>query len=579
MQVLTRKTGVLERLLLLDRLRAVYEEAAGRGQGAAIFGHLLDLLKVRPRISARDLARIPREGPVVTVSNHPFGLLEGPVLGSLLSGIRPDCKFLCNSLLAAMPEIGRHCILVDPFGGPRAIAANLRGLRESIAWLKGGGMLAVFPAGEVAHVDWKHRAITDPPWNENIARIIRLTGATVVPLYFDGANSALFQLLGLLHPHLRTAMLPYEFLNKEDAVVDVRIGGPIPENKLASFSDDRQLIEYLRERTYLLRGRKTPSQVHSTQRQEKITAPGNTAEMSAEIAALEGSSLLLEQGEFQVFLERSRQIPALMREIGRLREVTFRQNGEGTGKAIDLDTFDAHYLQLFVWNREKREIVGAYRLGAADDILSRYGKRGLYTHTVFAYRSAFLEQIGPALEMGRSFVRREYQKSYAPLLLLWKGIGRYVSQNPRYRVLFGPVSISNDYAPASRQLMLEFLKSYCHSPNLSKLVRPRSPLRLRPRATPIVRLTGGEREQDIDDLTALIADIEADGKGVPILLKQYLNLGGKVVGFNLDARFSNALDGLIVVDLTRTGTRLLERYMGKEGARRFESYHARREAS
>jgi putative hemolysin len=181
--------------------------------------------------------------------------------------------------------------------------------------------------------------------------------------------------------------------------------------------------------------------------------------------------------------------------------------------------------------------------------------------------------------MGRSFVRREYQKSYAPLLLLWKGIGRYVSQNPRYRVLFGPVSISNDYAPASRQLMLEFLKSYCHSPNLSKLVRPRSPLRLRPRATPIVRLTGGEREQDIDDLTALIADIEADGKGVPILLKQYLNLGGKVVGFNLDARFSNALDGLIVVDLTRTGTRLLERYMGKEGARRFESYHARREAS
>jgi putative hemolysin len=301
--------------------------------------------------------------------------------------------------------------------------------------------------------------------------------------------------------------------------------------------------------------------------------------MSAEIAALEGSSLLLEQGEFQVFLERSRQMPALMREIGRLREVTFRQNGEGTGKAIDLDTFDAHYLQLFVWNREKREIVGAYRLGAADDILSRYGKRGLYTHTVFAYRSAFLEQIGPALEMGRSFVRREYQKSYAPLLLLWKGIGRYVSQNPRYRVLFGPVSISNDYAPASRQLMLEFLKSYCHSPNLSKLVRPRSPLRLRPRATPIVRLTGGEREQDIDDLTALIADIEADGKGVPILLKQYLNLGGKVVGFNLDARFSNALDGLIVVDLTRTGTRLLERYMGKEGARRFESYHARREAS
>lgn len=571
-------SSALERVLLLDRLYDVYEKARSRGDERNIFDHLLDLLKVRPLVSRRDIERIPKEGPVVAVANHPFGLLEGPILGSLLAGVRPDHKFMVNSLMAAMPEISRHCILVNPFGGPAALTANLRGLRESIIWVKRGGMLSVFPAGEVAHVDVKARAVTDPPWSESIARVIRLAGASVVPLYFDGMNSALFQLLGMLHPNLRTAMLPYEFLNKQDATIEVRIGNAIPARKIADFGNDRELIEYLRQRTYLLKDRKETRSVRVRVKQEEIIAAASTSELERELDVLDSSHTLLEQGEFQVILARSREIPAIMREIGRLREITFRQNGEGTGKAIDLDTFDAHYLQLFVWNREKREVVGAYRLGASDEILVRYGKRGLYTHTVFSYRRAFLERIGPALEMGRSFVRREYQRNYAPLLLLWKGIGQYVARNPRYRVLFGPVSISNEYAPTSRRLMVEFLKAYCHSDDLSRLVRARTPFRLRPLLRTAASMGAAAREWDIDDLSTLIADIETDEKGVPILLKQYLKLGGKLVSFNVDSRFADALDGLIVVDLTRTDSRLLERYMGKEGVKVFRDFHSQRAA-
>jgi putative hemolysin len=580
--------SALERVLLVDRLFEVYERAVVHNPKASVFDNLLDLLHVHAEVSAHDLTRIPREGPVVVVANHPFGLIEGPILGSLLMPVRPDTKFMCNSLLGAMPEIGRHCILVNPFGGGDAVKENLSGLKEAIACLRKGGMLAVFPAGEVAHMDVRRREIVDPAWNDSIARIARRTGAAVIPMFFDGANSPLFQVLGLIHPKLRTAMLPHEFLNKQHTTIELRIGNPIPAKKIATFEGDRELIEYLRKRTYLLKNRKDPPRKKFSRvfrgwaHQDELTkivdaAPAELLE--TEVASLGARHLTADQGEYAVYLARAAEIPNVMREIGRLREVTFRQNGEGTGKALDIDAFDSYYLQLFVWNREANEVVGAYRLGPSDEILAGFGRKGLYTSTVFAYKREFLERIGPALEMGRSFVRVEYQKSYAPLLLLWKGIGRFVSRNPRYKVLFGPVSISNEYGATSRQLMVDFLKAYCHSDDLARLVRARSPFRRRPGKDLGPALVSTRAEWDIEELSALVADIETDQKGVPVLLRQYLKLGGKLVSFNVDPNFADALDGLIVVDLAKTDVRVLERYMGKDAARAFLGFHSRRAAS
>lgn len=573
-------------MLLLDRLSDLFDEVHETPGPGSFCARVLDSLNVQPSVSAVDLSRVPKQGPVVAVANHPFGGIEGTILGSILPSIRPDVKIMTNFLVAELVDLRDLCIFVDPFGGKDSIKANQKGLRESFEWLRKGGMLVVFPAGEVAHLDLKQRQITDPAWNQNVARMARRTGAAVVPMYFRGGNSALFNILGLVHPRLRTAMLPHEFLNKQHATIELRIGNPISPKKFAAFPDDRDLIRHIRHRSYLLQGRQNKRQPLSPPFLRKrigpmvftpVIPPVAASDLKAEVERLSPDHFLAESGELTAVLASAYEIPQALREIGRLRELTFRLTGEGTGKSIDLDGFDAHYLHLFLWHKEAGEVAGAYRLGPTDRIVSRFGKKGLYTNTLFDYQAAFLNRIHPALETGRSFVRPEYQKSYAPLLLLWKGIGQYVVRNPQYKVLFGPVSISNEYNAASRQLMVTFFEMYTRSDDLARLVRARSPFRIRPIRA--LQGIGAELHSmavwDIEELSALIADIETDQKGVPILLRQYLKLGGKLVGFNVDPHFANALDGLIVVDLAKTDPRVLDRYMGKSGAASFLAYHQR----
>lgn len=578
--------GALQRVLLLDRMMEMYAQIQQMPGDRSFSEKLLTCLEVEPRISPLDFSRIPKEGPVVVVANHPFGLIEAAILAAILPTIRPDVKIMSNFVVSTFTEVRDLCIFVDPFGGQESVKANQKGIRDCIQCLRQGGMLVVFPAGEVAHLDLRQRQITDPPWSEMIARLARIGRASVLPMYFRGSNSALFHILGAIHPRFRTAMLPHEFLNKQHTAIELRVGNPIGLKKLQSFADDASLIRYLRHRTYLLEGREsyakpTPGKLaflrrrtHKTALQPVIAAV-DAEVLAAEVGSLAKEHFLAESGDLTAVLARAHEVPACLREIGRLRELTFRQTGEGTGKSIDLDEFDAYYRHLFIWNKETREVVGAYRLGASDEILNRFGTKGLYTNTLFAYKRAFVDRIGPALEMGRSFVRAEYQKNYAPLLLLWKGIGKFVARSPRYKVLFGPVSISNEYNPASRQLIVKFLETYSQCEDLAKLVRARSPFRTRPLRVleDLNEDLNGAAVWDIEELSALIADIETDQKGVPVLLKQYLKLGGKLLAFNLDSHFADALDGLIVVDLTQTDARVLERYMGKEGAAGFMGYH------
>lgn len=293
--------------------------------------------------------------------------------------------------------------------------------------------------------------------------------------------------------------------------------------------------------------------------------------LKAEVEALPGDQLLAASGHFRVHSARAGQIPWCLQEIGRLRELTFRAAGEGTGRASDIDLFDTYYLHLFVWDAKAEAIVGAYRMGLADEILARYGKRGLYTQSLFKYGSRVLRTLNPAIELGRSFVRPEYQRNFAPLLLLWRGIGRFVARSPRYAVLFGPVSISNSYEPQSRRLIVEYLKANSVEAGLARHVKPRHPFHAgKPADRDGADLSG---LGDIEDLSRAIERIEPDHKGVPILLKHYLKLGGRVLGFNTDEQFGDALDGLILVDLRASDPRILARYMGEEGAAGFLAYH------
>jgi putative hemolysin len=290
--------------------------------------------------------------------------------------------------------------------------------------------------------------------------------------------------------------------------------------------------------------------------------------LRAEVEALPADQHLVTSGHFSVHCARAEQFPCCLQEIGRLRELTFRAAGEGTGKAADVDHFDAYYLHLFVWDTQTESIVGAYRLGLADEIVSRHGRRGLYTQSLFRYGDRVLQAMSPAIELGRSFVRAEYQRSFAPLMLLWRGIGQFIVQHPQYAMLFGAVSISNDYEPASRRLIVDYLSANNIESNLARHVKPRRPFRSRWAAArddaEIAALN------DIEDVSRMV---KRDSKGVPILLKQYLKLGGRLLAFSADEKFSDALDGLIMVDLRASDPRVLARYMGKEGATAFLSHH------
>ncbi|HVT90587.1 MAG TPA: GNAT family N-acyltransferase [Tepidisphaeraceae bacterium] len=564
-----------ESALALDLLNELYAECSiGSPPYKEFIGRVLQYLRVRWHIKPEELARIPKSGPLVVVANHPFGALEGLVLGAILSEVRDDVKVMANFLLGRITELRDLFIFVDPFEKSDSAAANVSPLRQSLRHLQAGGVLAVFPAGEVASFKLRTRQIVDPPWNTTVARIIQKCRCPVLPIYFDGRNSLLFQCLGLLHPRVRTAMLAREVFNLRGTRIISRVGSPIPFRRIEHFAKDQELIDYLRQRTYLLKHRhetQVSLQPQSDVGFETIIEPIPSPLLEAEVQALPPRQLLVEADDCGVYHARAAQIPNILRELGRLREITFRATGEGTGKACDIDQFDQQYVHLFVWNKPNREIVGAYRLGPTDEILDSSGKRGLYTSTLFECKTALLRHITPALEMGRSFVRAEYQKSFSPLLLLWKGIGHYVVQNPRYKFLFGPVSISNTYQSVSKQLMVRFLKAHHCPPDLVDLVQARNPFRLG-------RIAGLDRSavrliRDSDDVSELVGEIEPQHKGIPVLLRQYLKMGAKLLAFNVDPHFADCVDALMVCDLSKTDTRLLDRYMGKEGRQSFILHH------
>lgn len=545
----------------LRKMQALHSELLAMGGAVPIAERLLQRLGVTYTVSETDLQNIPRRGPAMLLVNHPFGILEGAVLATLLSRLRPDVKFLANGALTAIPQICDLLIPVDPVAGTAAVNRNIRGLKQALRFVEGGGLLVVFPAGEVSHLQWKQkqRQVADGDWSPSIARLAALAGRrapemAVIPAHVPGANSLLFQLAGLIHPRLRTALLIRELLNKRQMRVSVRVGSSVPAAKLLSIPTDQERIAYMRWRSYLLASREK-HKCATGARPKPVAGAADPLDLAREIDSLPAGCLLAASGPLSTYLAHGSQLGAVLGEIGRLREITFRAAGEGTGKPRDLDGFDEHYLHLFVWNQDKKEVVGAYRLARTDHVQS------LYTGTLFQYGDEFLRRMGPALELGRSFVRPEYQKSFAPLLLLWKGIGRYVARNPQYKVLFGAVSISNQYQSISRELMVSFLERHALLPDWMGLVSTRNPLRISGAAA----ATG----LDIDDLSAVVSDIEPSRAGVPVLLRQYLKLGGKLLGFNVDRKFSNALDGLILVDLTKTETKLLERYLGKAEAAQF----------
>jgi putative hemolysin len=536
---------------------------------AAIASAALQKLAVRYQHESGDLDAVPRSGRIIFVANHPFGALDGLIAIALLGALRPDLKVFANEDLCALRELAPMLLPIEALGRQRA-KRNVQTMRHAMRWLEDEGALMMFPAGEVSHFDARARCVTDPPWSRAVAMLARKTRAAVVPVHITGENRLLFQVAGFLHPLLRTRMLPGELSRRAGSLVPVRIGAPLPFGRLRTFGSDEALAAHLRVTTYLLAPRKARDAGARVAAKERRVHPlalcGAPADCASEVARLPAAQRLLEAGESDVYCAEPGAIPHLLDEIGRLRELTSRAAGEGTGRARDLDAFDERYEHLFLWNREREEVVGAYRIGRVDEIRQRAGRRGLYTAGLFRYRGPFFQLLGPALELSRSFVRPEAQCSYAPLLTLWRGLGEYLARHPRYLRLLEPVSIGSHYSELSRQLLVEFLRSHCLDPLLAMFVRPANPV---PRE-PLVRTLAAEVSMlgHLDALEALVEDIEPDRKGVPALLRQYLKLGGRMLAFNVDPASSDSIDCLLMADLRQTDPRVLRRYLPEHAVAR-----------
>lgn len=567
----------LERALKLDFLNWVYDSVTSRSAERHFSDRCLDVLGINYKFSEELLTRIPQTGPLVVVANHPFGAIDGIILNSLLRRVRSDVKLLGTTMLSRMPAYAPDFFFVDNFSTKEAAAKNVGSMKAAMRWVRDGGVLGVFPSGEVSHLTLKTLQVSDPEWIPGIGRLIQKTGAAVLPIFFDGRNSDLFQFLGLIHPRLRTAWLAREVERARHTTVALRIGSLIPAGKIESFDDAKEMVSYLRMRTYILRaqGPAQASRLPASRNESPdlpIVAAQSSDALASEIDALPAEQTLLTSGEMCAIFGRTSQLPLVVKELGRLREITFRKVGEGTGRSIDLDQFDDYYIHLFAWNRAKKELIGAYRLGPTDEILPRFGKEGLYTTTLFKYHEHLLQQLTPALELGRSFVRPEYQKNYAPLMLLWKGIGQFVVRYPRYKMLFGPVSISAEYKSLSKQLLMAFLQMNRYVPNLAKLVKPRNPPR-GAKFRDLEHTLPSRVVRDMDEVNDLVAEIESDRLSMPILLRQYLKLNAKLLGFNVDPDFGDVLDGLMLCDLTKVERQMMIRYMGRENAATFLAHH------
>jgi putative hemolysin len=542
---------VLMTVLRINKLNKLYEEIS-HNKGMDFIDALIDKLSLEYELSDEELAKIPKEGAFITVSNHPFGGIDGMLLVKILSRKRPDIKVMSNFVLNKIEPVSEYMLPVNPFERRKGAASSLSGVKMALEHLQQGGVLGIFPAGEVSSYNEDNYGISDREWQYPAMKMIKKARVPVVPVYFQGSNSTLFHILGLIHPSLRTVRLPAEVFNKKHKKIRIRIGNPVTVKEQDSFSDISTFGRYLRAKTYALGSvlevkKFFRPRINRNKKAEAIADPVAPGLILDEIDHIREDYTLFSSDQFDVFCTPSIEIPQIMSELGRLREITFREVGEGTNHSMDLDEYDLYYNQLFVWDNQEKRIVGAYRVGKGKEILRRYGVKGFYLQSLFRMNRRFHPTLRQSLELGRSFIIKEYQRRPMPLFLLWKGILYFLLKHNEYRYLIGPVSISNNYSQFSRGLIMQYIRVHHFDKKLARHVRPRTRYNV-----PGFNVDEEVILENADDLTKFdrfIKEVEPNDYTMPILLKRYLKLNGRIIGFNLDPKFNDALDGMLVLDL------------------------------
>ena len=543
---------LLMKLLRISTINKIYNKHKHL-KDLAFFTALLDDLQIKFEIPEEDLRRIPKEGAFITVSNHPLGGIDGILLLKLLIEKRPDYKIIANFLLHRIEPMQPFIMPVNPFEDRKDEQSNIRGIKNALLHIKEGNPLGVFPAGEVStYKDGK--LIVDRPWEEGAIKLIQKAKVPVIPIYFHAKNSPLFYVLSKFNSKLRTAKLPSELLSQKGRIIKVRIGKPIHVKDQEEYKSTYDFCDFIRRKTYMLANPfekeiKTlnTASLKMPKTPKEIVCQKNIDKMILEVETLRNNNgRLLKSKNYEVFFAPSKKIPNIMFEIGRLREITFREVGEGTNESIDLDKFDGYYHHLFLWDEEANKLVGAYRMGLGKNIYKKYGIEGFYVQTLFKFEPELHDMMANSIEMGRAFIIKEYQQKPMPLFLLWKGIVHITLRYPEYKYLIGGVSISNQFSNFSKSLMIEFMKSHYYDPYIAQYINPKKEYK--------VKLKDADKDfvfdatqADMNKFDKIIDEIEPGALRIPVLIKKYVKQNARLVAFNVDPKFNNAVDGLMYI--------------------------------
>jgi len=539
---------VLHRLMKIEKINKLY---APLHELSAIdfIDSLISQLGFHFEVEPTEVQNIPCNGPFIAISNHAYGGIDGIILMKLFHDIRPDFKILMNFLLTRIRQIGEFGLKVNPFETSPNAYSNFGGLKEALNHVRSNHPLVIFPAGEVSAFHLKSMRVDDKKWPHSVVKLIRKASVPVVPIYFEGHNGFLFNLLGMVHPIIRTARLPAEMLNKSGKTIHVRIGRPISVKEQNKLTDINDFGRYLRMRTFSLGlNPEKCKRSYSIGKQEPLVQPIPIDLITDEIEKLKSDSLLFSINESFVFCASSDRIPETMKELGRLREITYREVGEGTNKSLDVDNFDLYYHQLFIWDAIDKKITGGYRVGFGKQIVESHGINGFYLSTLFHISDRFTSLLQLSMELGRSFIIKSCQKKPLSLFLLWKGILYLLCKHPEYRYMIGPVSISNACNNLSKALTVEFLRKNHYNKELAAFFAPRKKFI---RRFPSVIKKRVFHKATVNGIGSLDNFIQAFDPAfqTPVLIKKYLSINSEVLGFNVDPLFNNCLDVLIMTDI------------------------------
>lgn len=547
---------LLMKVLKISTLNEIYDKTKHL-QNVEFLDAILNEFQIKFEIPEEDFKRLPKGGAYITISNHPLGGIDGALLLKLMLEKEPNFKIIANFLLHRIEPVKQYIMPVNPFEDHKKAKSSVIGIKETLRHLSDGYPLGIFPAGEVSTYK-DGELIVDKAWEEGAIKVIRKAQVPVVPIYFHAKNSRLFYFLSKINPILRTAKLPSEVFSQKNRVIKVRIGKPISVVEQNEYKTIEEYSEFLRRKTYMLSNSfNEKSKMLSPQNlalnlktpkaPKEIVFPANLEKMIAEVEQLKATDCRFFQSKnYEVFFTEASNIPTILHEIGRLREITFREVGEGTNESIDTDKYDQYYQHMFLWDDNTKQVAGAYRMGLGSKIYPKYGIEGFYLNDLFRFDSELHDMMKHSIEMGRAFIVKEYQQKPMPLFLLWRGIIHTTLRYPEHKFLLGGVSISNRFTDFSKSLMIEFMKSNYYDPYIAQYIKPKKEFKVKLKDAD-KDFIFDETEADLNKFDKIIDELEPGSLRLPVLIKKYLKQNARLVAFNVDPLFNNAIDGLMYI--------------------------------